>query len=812
MYPSSTIKILPDQDDDDVSTLSGCSAAHPPLSSPKRPFRSTTLKSKTSKYLNGNLPVHVSKILNNKKKSHGGFAKRRTRIPNAIKINLDETEHSSSTRTGSICETSDKPFPVKLELSKSDQSPSAQPDSSNSSSTASASEVIDLALRSSLSPLGSASESTPMDGRRNHRRRSPAVNTARRQRLLRLRKQTSVIEAKDVPAPLEANISTPSTTKSSEVEVEESTIEGPVPVDVTTFEKDKGSDSQSRKEKMMPSSENEIRRFPTPPPPPSSPPPRKKNYIHSPSPPMHENSVGLDLTSVLTISPTTRSQLKRETPVIATPAKSSVAQRLETPKKDENNSVGRIHRSFWSVPATPNYSLTSFTGKQIYRSGSGSVDGSATSSSHSATAMSHHGSCKTEGSRLSKIVKIFETPPSRSSVMSRPSPELFGPIQKPIASPLQSSFLFQSPKPTHSEIDMCAPVPDNSPSKGSKSSRDSVKSFDDFYNDVMDRLKANKINCASKCSNTIEEPPVLNRLLLSNDTCIGPRCDGGSDMYSDSGSDIGIDSSGSDDEYRPQGGHIDVSSTHSDDESNAMNSLSPDQNFQIAYDELFYDTSDDAITHHNTYASSQEDKSSSAGSNYSASISIDISGRSKHLVNKILANLQSDLTQMGVEGEVNINIASSPSKCDNSVKTDQTPNTRTSTSDEENTTPKSDNSWVPTEGGKRLISTSNISFESEAFSSGDKYRTMADDEDCPLPHRYSRRNKLRSPTSNIVNKLRKATGRVLRRASDRKQLHFQHFDDGEQLLDEKEDSAMDREDWFPASVFPYDDAVPIGKN
>jgi hypothetical protein len=168
---------------------------------------------------------------------------------------------------------------------------------------------------------------------------------------------------------------------------------------------------------------------------------------------------------------------------------------------------------------------------------------------------------------------------------------------------------------------------------------------------------------------------------------------------------------------------------------------------------------------------SQGDQPRSTDPNYSAKLSVDISGKSQHEIDRVLADMQ-NLAKLGTKGNVNINIASSQ-KCDHSVTTVQTPTTTITTCETIETPPSiSINSM---KGRRHRKSSGYCSSEYDAFTA-----------DKNAPNRKPGRKLLLTPTGKIVKKLRKATGRVLRRKSGKKRIQSQQLGDEVQLLPKEE--------------------------
>ena len=174
IYPSSTVQVkFSDQDDDDVSTLSGGSCA--PQLSHNRPLPISLRKSQRNSlkpYLNGTLPVNVNAMLNERS---GGYTPATNRIPSAIQINLLDN--------GAEKDASDEKLPVELFEQSKVATQEVKVMNLTNSRIDSAGTYGSPASRSSRNSKSRRKSPTS-------RRRSPAINAARRQRLLRLRRRT----------------------------------------------------------------------------------------------------------------------------------------------------------------------------------------------------------------------------------------------------------------------------------------------------------------------------------------------------------------------------------------------------------------------------------------------------------------------------------------------------------------------------------------------------------------------------------------------------------------------------------------------
>ena len=141
--------------------------------------------------------------------------------------------------------------------------------------------------------------------------------------------------------------------------------------------------------------------------------------------------------------------------------------------------------------------------------------------------------------------------------------------------------------------------------------------------------------------------------------------------------------------------------------------------------------------------------------NYSweANVSINISGKSRQDVQRIILELQHDLSKVSNDGTVNVSIARSPVRCKFDIggnTTIQTPDT-TIMFDEVDDTP------IPKLKGARCT----------------RSRSCWSD---------NKKNTGMSPKRSIIKQLRKATSRVLGKPSTRNQNQFQELADDKQVL------------------------------
>ena len=392
-------------------------------------------------------------------------------------------------------------------------------------------------------------------------------------------------------------------------------------------------------------------------------------------------------------------------------------------------------------------------------------------------------------SRLSKLVEAYESPP-RSSPKTRMVPK-------------SPQILFDDEhNVTHVENILGEIGANRSVSSGdspSHCSNESSMQTEDFYHEVMSRLKNNQADSAPGDSNGygIEEPPPLNRFTVGNesasrgivrkeacrndsgstDNVFGVRSkeDGKSlSPHHNSGFEIRL-SPKSDGEDSFAGQHsINAANrnnnrhlhTHVEDEfQNAFDalltssqdsifsaSMSPSEQFQDAFYSMRNEESVCASTIAESFISETNYGYDRENYSWEANVSINISGKSRQDVQRIILELQHDLSKVSNDGTVNVSIARSPVRCkvDNGNTTIQTPDA-TIMFDEVDDTP------IPKLKGARCTSSRSC------WSDNNKITGM-------------------SPKRSIIKQLRKATSRVLGKPSTRNQNQFQELADDKQVL------------------------------
>ena len=564
IYPSETVRV--DEDDDDVSTLSGCSyAPQSPKNTSRRELSISPRKSKTKlqPYLNGTLPVHVSaalKISNANEYSTKG-------IPNAIKISVEDasSDHSDDDRVSLNRFGAEQDGTQLLD-------PNHERGNENTSDKQDAQSFQQLDNQLSLDKT-STQDSSPRKGN-DSRFRSSVGNETRQQRMLRHRLLT--LRNRTVTPP-------ESTKSSAEIDTTNyANTDGNNSNDITKIASEAYPPQESTSRQANINLEQKIDC--------SSHEPSNSSVLKASSTQPRYNVNDLDSLDDILMSSVTkkistpkaskynyqhqslmdRNSQGDNTPQNVTAKNSPDGTSLSFKSPQRGNlsrykiETGRIHRSFWSVPAQKNYHSSPF-----------SIQTYSTSASSSIYTPTRNVSTSKDGkARLARLVKEYDSPTKRF-IMSRPS----GPFE-------DSSSVADQPGPcTISEPGPCTASKaseasndvDNSPSResahtcASKSSqvshmsnaRESLKLFDDFYDDVIRKLKCNVPACAEKtkevsflnvqkCAETtkeimLSEPPRLKRLLMGSKSFIGDEDDviSNSEYESESDSDESFDTASS---------------------------------------------------------------------------------------------------------------------------------------------------------------------------------------------------------------------------------------------------------------------------
>mmetsp|Transcript_10343 Transcript_10343/g.15499 ORF Transcript_10343/g.15499 Transcript_10343/m.15499 type:complete len:882 (+) Transcript_10343:63-2708(+) len=812
IYPSETVRV--DEHDDDVSTLSGSSyAPQSPKNKSRRVLSTSPQKSKTKlqPYLNGTLPVHVSAAL---KRSN---AKEDTKkgIPTAIKISVEDAisascNHSDDERVSYNRFGAKKDGTQQLEANdeRVELGKENTPDKQDPHSF----QQIDGQLSLEKTPT---QDSSPTKGteRNDSRFRSPVGNETRRQRVLRLR----LINLGDT-----SMSSSESTKSSAEIDTTNyANMDGNIANDKTKIvSKAKYPPQESTPRQANINLEKKIDS--------ASKEPSKSSVLKASSTQqILDDILKSSVTVTLSTPKTSRYKYQEESLMDKTPQDdnspqnatsknnpNSTSSSFKSPNKDTSswNKIeagrGRIHRSFWSVPAQKNYNSSPFS------THTHSTD--ASSSIHTPT--------RNKQARLAQLVKEYDSPTKRF-IISRPS-GIFEDLNAVEDQP--GPCAINEPGPcTASKVSEAGNNVDNSPSResahtcSSKSSQvshisnasESLKSFDDFYDDVIRQLKCNVATCADRtkevsflnaqaCTETtkesmLSEPPMLKRLMLDSKPCI---CDEDgiitdSEYDSESDSDESFDTAS---EYssidtdlpkdggfeirlkKPSGEEQSFAGQHSVhtalkeeteeselDDDDADLSASPE--YQAAFNQL---------TRSHSYSATVAD-SSVSGTEGICSIhesdplmpendsptgdlpSINVGRKSKSAANHQITEIMTERTKRGSK-ESTLDISVTHSHCDDTAGTAIAADCCISF-----ILPKKQH--VKTASGTTVVDTqkqhtrtpSGSTIDTNAIFSIDELHAQVQcSQTLPKPNRKLRNNVLSTPTHYLVKKIRRATHRV----------------------------------------------------
>lgn len=799
IYPSETVDILQRPEDDDVSTLSGCSSSHhhnndqspSPSSSAaaggetgQKRYHSSPLRNKTKlqPYLNGKLPTQVSAAL--KMCNHNKLGENRrkgtttSRIPGAISISttlsnenpiLKSNRNSESDGVSKENESNNEHENIFNHQqsffgndNNSDKEKDVRPmDSQQTCSFFEKSSSKDNAMSDILacSDSRAASNRSPIKG-----------NAARQQRLQRLRRlkigdkqafrkaicsSVDTVETKDDDASTtyHANLSKDSTSKSLSPEKDHTCTEDGI---------SGGQSCQKAVDEIVKSSDNnnDSRVFDT-----------RQDELVKPS--LVKKQLHLTPTSKQSLLDTLSDVpafLSREDTIIPRPT-SSLAGLYNNISK---STPGRIHRSFWSV-VEPDFHAVSEG-----RNNPQSISSITSSPSHgtSRSVTNDTNNRQSESGMLPSLNCLDNGPnsPSRRSTHSNNSWSTNFSGKSVRINSTEKSSPDRSAKSQES-VGTSNKTGKSSPQRSTVSM--SMKSFDDLYDGIIKQLQCETAKCRGGCESIddIDEPPPLKRLMLASDLCSSATCyessasgDSGSVVSSTTSSifsDLVMKKRNSQGSGPAAGG---VRSEKSPDTRVAESSMY--DKFQLT------PPGNDAMKHSDTYI---------------AQISIGITGKSKPYFNNVIAELQKDLESAGITNDsVSIRVISPSDKAAPSTPADNTVLTRSTVSEE-----------------CSIFNDSNSGHGSKVSASTiDTMTIFATDHKMPKEGntksiRQLRRSILSTPSRKIVKKIRKATDQMLRRTNQRRNSFKlgdeQHLLSNEDICDGQ---GPEEDPWHRSTIFP----------
>ncbi len=810
LYPSSTIqvKLSSGRDDDDVSTLSGGSNVLAQKKTSEQP-----IKTMSKPHLNSSLPVHVSAMLENRNESKGVERNKIPKIPNAINVNFEGSGKDLSGDERRINrENGERSTASLLNTPSSYRRP------------------LKVAQHTSISDSNTTMSSP------SRRRASPAINAARRQRLIRLRRHTFGNKI---------NSSTnPHTSGTGGIQ----SLDQCISSSNANHLQDGIVINKDRKEiATMPDEDNNAVNST----------PKSINLVQS----LNKSNLEPCIQSQddLVTLPTnelfmTKDKEQKDAPLVtSTRSKSSNAcsstsselqegfhssnssyESESISKEGDIRSSGRIHRSFWSVPVTPAFSShTPSRTKSTKREKLKRPSNSPAYPIFSKEGLSDSESCVTSTSILSTIFKDCKSfdSPSLSPMISRPSPQLF---DAPRANTIITPQAPPPPPPQGSRASLLSTNHDNLPSKTSNASKtsiqDSTKSFEDIYNEVIGKLRSNKTPFVTKLNenkqdakgrNKIVPPPALTRLLLGTESCFMGRCNGVDSEESCSSDEISVfvDTSGMIDimpedelvEDMPRLPNFKLArkDASNDFDSKSCNDINKQPPKGILQNSKAQDNQGSNFGRNRTEAlHSNKDTVANSGfprgdqskndANYTAKLSIDITGDSPREINRIIADMQDELVSRTIaDTNTKVNIRFASSKCDRSVATLQSPTATAATWDSIES---------PTSSGVSSKVYKRRNRESKSF------HTKTNNLSVSGSSMKRKSLLLNNPVSKILKKLRQATERILRNKSKEKTTKLE--DDRQLLHQEKgffyQASANFRDQpdhWFASTSFDSGDDI-----
>lgn len=440
------------------------------------------------------------------------------------------------------------------------------------------------------------------------------------------------------------------------------------------------------------------------------------------------------------------------------------------------------------------------------------------------------------------LASNYNSPSSSSVIKSRASLKPFD--EPPPSSPLIDDLRSRGSRFSITSFKSFDDSSVNSPSKASKVS-DSVKSFDDFYGDVIHMLKFD----ATACMNTwkdIDDPPALKRVLLGSESVCGVRCssltssfeNGGSDSDSEDDSESDRSSILSDEENedasKENGFEVRLNQKADEDSSfagqHSINMITKEED--LSNDDLIHShllNRDSATSCCGTVAETLTDTVGSGSfetleaSSSDVKLKISSGANKKKFAQLSIADIQKDL-----EKYLTQTVPPTPTR---NLATIQTPSTNAKETTQASSTiareglsnfvapkplgkkgriRKSSASTQPGKNEKKKGHVRKTSGSTE--STADEMSTQKG----ALPPKSNRQTSetkvlrkgiLSSSPTSIVQKIRKATGRVLRRSS--KKNHLPKRGDNEQLLgngrslfEDHPNHFFELEDtWFDSSTF-----------
>ncbi|GFH52987.1 predicted protein [Chaetoceros tenuissimus] len=485
IYPSDTVHFSPQStEDDDVSTLSGSSSAQSPKASRQKKIHSPR-KSKSrlnQSYLNGKLPLDVKKDLQIKRTN--SKEEKQKGIPFAININM---EKENDNRNDVCKEESEVHTPNTPSFSEPAVSKEREETNKLQTKSPQSMSSVDIAMSSKTTdPLSKTPQSLrrerlekmkgKMYSESRHGSQSDITNyVSSMDTIGMLKSAKETLDSERKKASSRSN-RTVSAIKAMQEEL----------VEISSIDGDGSPKSQLQ---IHVSSGQKYNHCVTP----EKQQPTKATKYNSP---MSEKS------SVIS-----KSDLSKKSLIDDCSLNSHKENKIHTPHSrnvNGNVSTNTIHRSFWNVPVSASVgSPPPPPPPRLSRNNKRErIPLPAPPSLDSTEQMS----------RLRQLVSEYNTP----------SPSLR--IRKKVEE--DSGDLGPCTIPKHTK---------NSPSKESLAStsstisrttgtsqEDSIRSFEDFYEDIMKKIKCSPTKFSTACNETsiINDPPILKRLLREDDTCV----------------------------------------------------------------------------------------------------------------------------------------------------------------------------------------------------------------------------------------------------------------------------------------------------
>lgn len=781
IYPSDTVHVLSGQDDDDVSTLSGCSSS-PKEQSPgqtSKKFHSSPLRNKTKlePYLNGKLPLQVSAAL--KQCNESKFAAKKG-IPRDIDIATVSNHVDRNADDDGISQKAESWDKDHVDREHVKQEPCT-----TSGIVAAASGFMDKMQR--CKSESALAEDTLQKGlyeihacSGSHALKSPVSNNTRHQRLQRLRRLNlggkvmghkshdfkSNTDSGTVvdEALVESKEDVSMTTKNTKNEEQITDIQGNGMV---------SSDKSQSGSKILDVLQDKL---------------MKQSLVKKRSSLTPQSKQSL-LDTQLPDEPVSDCSEDKDAPG----SEHSLARLYkDNPCSFRYSTPGRIHRSFWSV-VEPDTHRRSDGWSSNYRSksserpfpspkkrlnadssecevdkeveGMDAVDSVHVEHVSSSCTLVSGRSSSSKGSNKSSLSKAsVGSPTQRSSVSTKSLDDL---RLIPTSSPQQTTVSMEAyDDPTFSVK--------SSPQR----TKSSIKALDDIYDGIVQQLQCDKSSqCVKACESieTINEPPALKRLMLAKDMC---NTVSGYGFGSSAGSDFDSDASSS------------TSSIFSDLE-NANSTVGSDSS----------KSSDSQMYENAQYTSPVKKEMEDDEDKYYAHISIGIKSKLKPDLSNVIAELQKDLAKAGVaQDAVDIRLISP--FCEREMDgRNSAPLTPADDTVLTKSTVSEDCSVITESYSRHTRKVSGSTIETFGIFAADdgKKQNLGGTENV----RKLRRSILSTPSSKILKKIRKATDVVLRRSQQRRrsiklgdEQHLLSTEDSSDGRREHDDISQLQDDWW----------------